>query len=186
MLQPGAVGNWEEGAAVTLPGDVRLVLAFDGDPRPSPRPESRIDDGFDDDGPTMPGETPAATTPEAAKKAKSKSILQIVVIAICILAMAGFLLMSRGGSDTPVQNRPSFDDIVRFSLDKDDSIRTLVQKLQFAQSFLRPLGHYDYAKLCFVDLRDELMCQSDSLPPSDRQYANVIRDYVEMRLGQLQ
>src|ERR1700755_1119101 len=31
MLQPGGVANWDEGTAVTLPGDLRLVLAFDGD-----------------------------------------------------------------------------------------------------------------------------------------------------------
>src|SRR5688572_746458 len=46
-LQPGAAGVWNDGDVLTLPGDQRLALAVDGDPRPCPRPESRMDDGFE-------------------------------------------------------------------------------------------------------------------------------------------
>ena len=184
-LQPGAAGVWNDGDALTLPGDLRLVLAFDGDPRPCPRPETRMDDGFDDDGSTTAGEAPIAMTPEAAKKAKSKSLMQLAVIGVCVVATGGLLMLNSGGTEAPSQNRPSFDAIVTSSLKKDDTIRTLVQKLQFAQSFV-VRGNNERAKLCFTELRDQLMRQMDSLPPADREDAQKIRDYVEMQLGQLQ
>ncbi len=184
-LQPGTAAAWEEDQAATLPGGLRLVLSFDGDPRPSPRPESRIDDAFDDDGPVVVTDGQTIATPAAAKTSKTKTLIQLAVIGICIAAMAAFLMLSRGGAQAPAQNQPSFDAIVVASLNQDDKIRTLVQKLQFAQSFL-VRGHNDFAKLCFADLRDQLIHQTDSLPPADRQYAAVIRNYVEMRLSQLQ
>src|SRR6188768_3733158 len=92
-IQPGAAGAWSDGDVLTLPGDVRLLLAFDGDPRPSPRPDSRMDDGFDDDRATAAGEAPKAATPEEAQKAKSKTLMQMIIIGVC-LAGGGLLLMS--------------------------------------------------------------------------------------------
>jgi hypothetical protein len=183
-LQPGAAGVWSESESLTLPGDIRLVLAFDGDPRPSPRPESRMEDGFDDDLPTLAGEAPKAATPEEAQKAKSKSLMQMVVIGICV-AGGALLLMSQGGTEAPAEDRPSFAAIVESSLKKDDNIRALVHKLQFAQSFI-VRGNSEQARLQFAELRDQLTRQMDSLPADDRKDAEVIQDYVEMQLSQLQ
>jgi len=188
-LQPGASGVWEDGDMLVLPGDQRLVLAIDGDPRPCPRPEARMDDGFDD-APTMSSgdqAAAAAISPEAAKKAKSKSLLQMAIIGLCVVGTGGLLLMSRMGGSTnaPVPNRPSFNAIVVSSLKKDETIRTYVQKLQFAQSFM-VRGRFEYAKLCFTDLRDQLIRQMDSLPSTDQKDAQVILDYVEIQLAQLQ
>jgi hypothetical protein len=187
LLQPGAAGIWDDGDMLVLPGDVRLVLAIDGDPRPCPRPETPMDDGFDDERGAPAGSPAAAITSEAAKKAKSKSLMQMAIIGICVVGTGALLLLSRGGrfEAAPAPNRPSFDAIVVSSLKKGDNIRALVQKLQFAQSFI-VRGHSEYAKLCFADLRDQLIRQMDSLPPADRKDAEVIRDYVEMQLGQLQ
>lgn len=184
-LQPGTAAAWEEDEAAMLPGGLRLVLSFDGDPRPSPRQESRIDDGFDNEGAAVIADGQTVATPAAAKTSKTKTLIQMAVTGFCIAAMAGFLMLGRGGTEAPVQNQPSFDAIVVASLNQDDKIRTLVQKLQFAQSFL-VRGRIDIAKLCFADLRDQLIHQTDSLPPADRQYAAVIRNYVELRLSQLQ
>jgi hypothetical protein len=185
-VQPGTAAAWNEGETVVLPGDLRLALAVDGDPRPSPRPETRINDGIDEPEAVETGAN-ATATPEAAQKAKSKSTLQMAVIAVCLLATGGLLYLSNtGGFDSaPPANRPNFDTIVRTSLKKDANIRKLVEKLQFAQSFI-VRGHDEYAKLVFSELRDQLIRQIDTMPPDDRKDAADIRDYVEMQLGQFQ
>jgi hypothetical protein len=183
-IQPGGVANWDDGDAATLPGGQRLVLAFDGDPRPSPRADSRMDDGFDDQ-PAIAGDAPAAATPEAAQKAKSKSLVQMVVIGACVLAAGGLLLLNNmSGGEAPAKDRPSFNTIVASSLKKNDTVRTYVQKMQYAQSFI-VRGHSARAKVLYAELRDQLMRQMEGLPPADKADAQVIRDYVELQLAQL-
>jgi hypothetical protein len=185
LLQPGAAGNWDEGDAVSLPGGLRLVLSFDGDPRPCPRPEAVLDDGFDVE---VAAAAPAATaaTTEAAKKAKSKSLMQIAVIGLCLAATGGLLLLMNSGSpEPPAETVMPFDTIVQLSLAKDENIRTIVQKLQYAQSFL-VRGDRARAKLHFSNLRDQLLRQIDSLPEKDKKAGEVIKRYVERQLGQLQ
>ena len=111
----------------------------------------------------------------------------MAIIGVCVLAMAGFLMLPEGGesatSTTP--NRPTFTAIVESSLTKNENIRALVQKLQYAQSFV-VRGNPDRAKATFMELRDQLSRQIDSLPPEDRKDAEVISDYVETQLGKLQ
>ena len=183
-VQPGAAGAWSDGDVLTLPGDVRLLLAFDGDPRTSPRPDSRMDDGFDDDRPTAAGETPKAATPEEAQKAKSKSLMQMIIIGVC-LAGGGLLLMSSGDTEATTEDRPTFTQIVETSLKKDANIRTLVQKLQYAESFI-VRGNDEVARTQFSELRDQLTRQMDALSADDQKDAKAIQDYVETRLSQLQ
>src|SRR6478735_2232309 len=43
VVQPGGAAAWEEGDTAQLPGGLQLVLEVDGDPRPSPRQETRVD-----------------------------------------------------------------------------------------------------------------------------------------------
>lgn len=183
-VQPGAAGAWSDGDVLTLPGDVRLLLAFDGDPRPSPRPDSRMDDGFDDDQATAAGVAPHAATPEEAQKAKSKSLMQMIVIGVCLVG-GGLLLMSSGETETPPEDRPTFTQIVETSLKKDANIRTLVQKLQYAESFM-VRGNDEVARTQFSELRDQLTRQMDALSADDQKDAKAIQDYVETRLSQLQ
>lgn len=184
VVQPGAAGEWNADNFLTLPGDVKLVLSVDGDPRPAPRPDVVAEDNYAE---VEPRAATVGPVTSATTKGRSKSLIQMAVIAFCLLGMGGLLLISRsGGFDPqPVKNRPSFDAIVRSSLKKDEAIRSLVQKLQFSQSFIIR-GHNEYAKYCFSDLRDQLVRQMDSLPEADRKDAEVIRDYVELQLGQLQ
>lgn len=185
IVQPGTAGAWNDGDMLVLPGDLRLVLAVDGDSRPSPRPEARTDDGIDE--PEIATAGSSAATPEAAKQASSKSMIQMLVILVCVVGTGGLLLLNQtGGFDAaPPVNRASFEEIVRGSLKKDAAIRQLVERLQYAQSFV-VRGNDEYAKLCFSDLRDQLIRRIDTMPPEDRKDAEVIRDYVESQLGGLQ
>ena len=43
-----------------------------------------MDDGFEERPVTPPGEAAKPATPEAAKKAKSKSMMQMAVIGLCV------------------------------------------------------------------------------------------------------
>ncbi|HEX3601349.1 MAG TPA: hypothetical protein VHU84_14450 [Lacipirellulaceae bacterium] len=185
-LQPGASGAWDDGDMASLPGDQRLVLSINGDPSPCPRPEKALDDGFDNDPAAAASDTPALT-PEEIQKAKSKSLMQMGIIGICVAGMGGLLMMNKmlGGTETPPPNRPSFNKIVTDSLTKDAAIRELVQKLQFAQSFI-VRGDPENARVQFGELRDQLLRHMDSLSTVDRKDAEVIRDYVDGKLGDLQ
>lgn len=187
MLQPSAAGVWNDGDVLELPGDLRLSLAIDGDPQPSPRPDAAFNDGFDDRQTSASDDPIVAATPEAAKAAKSKSLVQMAIIGVCVVGMAGLLMLPKGGESTagPTPNRPTFAAIVESSLKKSDNIRALVQKLQYAQSFV-VRGNTERARTSFTELRDQLSCQIDSLPPDDRKDAEVIRDFVESQLGKLQ
>ena len=70
-LQAGANGLWNDGDSIVLPGNLQLRLAVDGDPRPSPRPESRMDDDFAMMTQASPAGAAAAAVDEAAAKKKS-------------------------------------------------------------------------------------------------------------------
>jgi len=184
VLQPGAAGAWDDGDVATLPGDVRLLLTFDGDPRPAPRPDSRRDDGFDEPEAAVTGEAAKPATPEEAQKAKSKSTMQLLVIGLCIAA-GGLLLMTSGDTEEATADRPTFAEIVETSLKKGENIRTLAQKLQYAESFV-VRGNDEMARQQFSELRDQLTRQMDSLPADDQKDALSIQEFVEMRLSGLQ
>jgi hypothetical protein len=182
-VQPGAAGAWGEDQAAQLPGDVRLVLTFDGDPQPCPQPEKRADDGFPVSDQSSFGASAAAAAGEA-KKPSSKSSMQLAIIGVCGLATIAFLFMPSGG-ETTVQNRPTFESIVTSSLSKDAELRALTQQLQYAQAaFVR--GHKELAGTLFLKLRDRLIRQRDSLPAADREDAQKMLDYAQDRLSQLQ
>jgi hypothetical protein len=185
-IQPGAAGAWDDGDMLILPGDQRLVLAIDGDPRPCPRPERQANDGFADETSAPAGDESAAAA-EVATKAKSKNLMQMATIALCVVGGGGLLLLNNSGglSPAPAADRPTFDSIVNDSLKKDATIRALVQKMQYAQSFV-VRGNTDAAKEYFGQLRDQLLHEADSLPAADRDDAKVIREYVIDQLGQLQ
>lgn len=189
-LPAGGSGVWNDGDTVALGGGQQLVLAIDGDPRPAPQPDAGASDGYSDAPPIMAdgsdGSTPA-TTATATKKAGSSSTMQLAVIGLCVLGIGGLLLLNQmGGLDAaPAANRPTFSQIVTDSLKKDDVIRTFVQKLQVAESFI-VRGNPDIAKTDFANLRDQIMGRMESLSEADKKDADAIRQYAEFRLGQLQ
>lgn len=185
VVNPGANAVWPPDATAQLPGDLRLVLEVDGDPRPSPRQEPRLEDGFVDDVESRAAGTAAAGSAgdAAAKKKKSSTLVQLAVIGICVVMMAGFLLLKPGGGETAAPNRPSFDAIVRESLAKDEASRAVVRRLQYAQAAL-VRGNTALARERFLYLRDQLMDQDESLSAEDQADAKRILAYVEYRLGQ--
>jgi hypothetical protein len=185
-IQPGTAGAWDDGDMLILPGDQRLVLAIDGYPRPCPRPERQSETGLADETTASTGDE-STTSPEATTKGKSKNLMQMAVIALCVVVGGGLLLLNNMGglATAPAVDRPTFDSIVHDSLKKDATIRALVQKLQYAQSFV-VRGNTDAAKEYFGNLRDQLLHEGDSLPAADRDDAKVIREYVIDQLGQLQ
>lgn len=181
-LQPGAAAVWNDGDTLTLPGNVRLVLAIDGDPRPCPRPDARTEDGFEDDRVDDSAAT-AAQTPEAVKQAKSKSLMQLAVIGLCIVGMGGLLLLNNSSSEATPENRASFDDIVKASLKQGGDAKIRVQKLQYAVAFL-VRGDTETARTQFAALRDQLVREKNSWPEAERKVAQDILDYVESKLGE--
>jgi hypothetical protein len=189
VVQQGATAVWGGDQAVQLPGDLRLVLQVDGDPRPSPRVDSRRDDGFvlQDGGLLAPG-GPEAAAEATAKKKSSSTMVQLAIIGACILGMAVFLSMRGGGGGTAQSNeqRVSFDQIVATALqaDKDDAARALLPRLQFAQAAL-VRGHRELARLRFLKLRDQLIRQNESLSDKQRESLQPMKRYVEYRLGEL-
>lgn len=186
MIQPGANGIWNDGDSIVLPGNQQLRLAFDGDPQPSPRPESRRD-GFEIDEQAAPAGAAAGAVDEAAaKKKSSSSMVQMAVIGLCVLGMAAFLTMG-GGDDAAKADRPTFEGIVEATLaaDKDDPMREFLPRLQYAQAGM-VRGHRELAKQRFLKLRDQLVRQSDTLPEKGQEGAKRMLDYVEFRLSQLQ
>jgi len=182
VVQPGANAIWPAGETLQLPGDLRLALEIDGDPRPAPWPESQFDDGFDDEVASLPMGTEADA---AAKKSKS-SLIQMAVIAVCVLALAGLLLLknSSGRGETAAVDRPTFNEIVEESLTKEESHRTIVRRLQFAQAAL-VRGNTRLAHERFVELRDQLVHHVEALPADKKADSEAILSYVEYRLSQL-
>jgi hypothetical protein len=186
VVQPGANGPWNDADRVMLPGNLQLVLAIDGDPRPSPRPESRQDDDLVVDERAAPVAAATAAVDEAAaKKKSSKTMLQLGIIGFCVLAMAALLTMG-GGEETAAANRPTFDGIVRATLAKDenDPMRALLPRLQYAQAAI-VRNNTRGAKARFLRLRDQLVRQAETLPEKSREDARRMLDYVEYRLSLL-
>ncbi len=184
VVKPGANAVWRADETIQLPGDLRISLDVDGDPRPAPRPETRLDDGFDDDSRSLPsGGASAEAAGEAAKKSKG-SLVQMGVIGICVLAMAGLLLMKKGDAESAAKDRPTFNDIVQASLTKDEAHRDIIRRLQYAQAAL-VRGNSALARERFLKLRDQLVNHVDSLDARSQADAKTVLSYVEYRLGQL-
>ena len=167
-----------------LPGDLRLVLTIDGDPRPSPTPETHGDEDFAEVDQEVAA-VGAGAAGVATPKKSSNTVLQLAVIVVCLLGMAVFLTMDFGGQ-TAAADRPSFDGIVTSVLakDKDGVARVLLSRLQYAQAAL-VRGNKKLALERFSQLRDLLLRQEDSLPAEDREDVQRMLKYVEYRLGSL-
>jgi hypothetical protein len=187
LVQPGASAIWRADETIQLAGNVRVALEIDGDPRPTPRPESREDDGFGDETATLPmgaAAADAATAEAAAKKSKS-SLIQMAIIGVCVLAMAGLLMMKNGGGkETAAADRPTFNELVLASLTKDEAHRAIIRRLQYAQAAI-VRGNIKLAHQRFAKLRDQLVSHVDSLSGDAKKDAEQVLSYVEYRLGQL-
>lgn len=191
LVKPGGVATWHHDATLVLPGDLRLVLEVDGDPRPAPRPESLAEWSTTDSALTQADASilaGAATT--AGESKKSSSLGQLAVIGICIATMAGLLTMRGGSGERSTPARPTFDAIVEASLARDDSTREIVRRLQYAQAAL-VRGHNKLARVRFLKLRDQLVHTDGTLPAenagaTDDVLSDDVLSYVEYQLGRLE
>ena len=185
VVSPGANGIWHEDQTVQLPGDLRLLLEIDGDPRPSPRPETHIDDVYAaENGDAVAGAATSANA--AAAKKSSGTLVQLGIIAFCVLGMAALLTMGGGEADTATQERPTFDAIVENGLaNPEDPSSALLPRLQFAETAI-VRNHRELARERFLKLRDQLVRQKESLPADSRDGIERMLSYVEFRLSQLQ
>jgi hypothetical protein len=183
-VQPGTSGAWQGDHTIQLPGDLRLVLEIDGDPRPSARPETRMDDEFGSED-AAPHMQEAGAPVETAKKKSSNTMVQLGVIGACILGMAAMLTMRGSEGSNAAADRPSFEAIVRSTLDEkndDDVSRALLPRLQYAQAAL-VRGHGQLARRQFLRLRDQLIRQHEALPSDRRGGVQRMLQYVEYQLG---
>jgi len=183
-LSSGAHDIWEENVIVQLPGNLRLVLEMDGDPQPCPRHESRRIDDFAEQEHVSATDTGSPTAVATPPKKASNTLVQLAVIAVCVVGMVTFLTMG-GGQETTSPQQPSFEEIVDKLLAAGNSARPLLQRLQYAQAAL-VRGHNLQAKQRFLDLRDRLIRQTQAKPLGDQHHAQLALEYVEFRLSQLQ
>jgi hypothetical protein len=186
VIHGGANAAWNDAERVVLPGNLQLLMTIDGDPRPSPRPESQRDEDLVADEADMPVTAVAAPLDEAAaKKKSSKTMLQLGIIAACVLAMAA-LLMKGKGEETTAANRPTFDGIVQATLAKEESdpLRAFLPRLQYAQA-ASVRNNSRLAKSHFMKLRDQLVRKMETLPEKNRADAQQMLEYVEYRLSLL-
>jgi hypothetical protein len=184
VVGTGANAVWRADETIQLSGDLRISLEIDGDPRPAPRPEARVDDSFADDLQSLPLDGATAEAAAVAAKKSMGSLVQMAIIGVCVLAMAGLLLMKKGGGETVAKDRPTFNDIVQASLSKDEPHRDIVRRLQYAQAAL-VRGNRELARERFLKLRDQLVSHVDSLDSKAQADAKSVLSYVEYRLGQL-
>jgi hypothetical protein len=184
VVQAGGNELWPADQMAALSGGLNMVLEVDGDSRPSPRPDSITRDNADtsDDVAIDAADSSQGTT--AAKKSSS-TMIQLGVIAFCLLGMGAFLTMNRGGGATTA-NRPTFDAIVKESLaaSEGSAMRKLLPQLQYAQAAV-VRGNAEVARVRFSRLRDRLVSQIDSLSGDSRKQAETALDYVEYQLSRL-
>ncbi|MEX2169134.1 MAG: hypothetical protein WD851_07475 [Pirellulales bacterium] len=180
-VPPGGLGELSAGQTMQLPGDLRLVLQIDGDPRPCPRPSDlRRDDEFDAEPQTASAD---AAGEEAAGKKSSKTLVQLAVIGFCVLGGAAFLAMPDFEPAAAVQEIPGFETLVEESLTLGDAAGDRLQRLQFAESAL-VRGHYPLAKARFSTLRNQLVRHRESLPEEKRTDVDRYLQYVEYQMSQ--
>jgi hypothetical protein len=175
-VPPGKTGTWHDNDTIELPGDLRLVLAFDGDPRPCPRPmekESEFRELSVD----------AEISEEVAKQKSSKSFLQIAVIGFCVAGAALFLTME-GGAETETPDPPTFEELVENSQTANAAVRARVEHLQFAEAAV-VRGSFEVAKSRYSKLRDRLRTSNTTLPEEVREDGKRILEFTEYRLSQL-
>lgn len=175
-VPPGKTRKWEENNSIELPGELRLVLEFDGDPRPCPRP-------IEKEGEFHGLSVEAEISEKVAKQKPSKSILQLSVIGFCVVGGALFLTID-GNAEPEPSDPPTFEAIMANSQRADQAIRARAEHLQFAEAAV-VRGSFEVAKSRYSMLRDRLLTSNETLPESVREDGKQILEFVEFRLSQL-
>ena len=180
-VQPGSAGELPPGQTVRLPGDLRLVLQIDGDPRPCPRPSDfRRDDEFDSESEVEPA---GAAEEVATAKKSSKTLVQLAIIGFCVLGGGAFLALPESEATTVTQEIPTFETLVEESLAQGAPARYRLHRLQHAEAAL-VRGHAELAKARFTALRTQLVRHIETLPVDKRADVERYLQYVEYQMSQ--
>jgi hypothetical protein len=186
IVESGTNAVWHDGETIQLPGDLRVTMEVAGDPRPAPRTDSSQEDSIEEN--TLPLALDAATSDAAGKapaKSSSKSLVQLAIIGVCVLALVGLLTMKNaGGEKATAADRPTFDELVEASLTKDPSYQAIIRRLQYAQAAV-VRGNNRLARERFSRLRDQLVSHLDPLEAEAKAEVERVLSYVEYRLSQL-
>jgi hypothetical protein len=185
IVESGTSAVWHDGETIQLPGELRVALEIDGDPRPSARAEGAHDDGLAVAGLPLSADVaaadPAAET--AAAKSSSKSWLQMAVIGVCVLALVGLLTMKGGGGEkAAAAGRPTFNQLVDEAAKKDATHQTIIRRLQYAQAAV-VRGHKKLARERFSKLRDDLVSHLDAVSGDAKTDVERVLSYVEYQLS---
>lgn len=179
-VKPSASEIWRAEQMLQLPGDLRLLLKIDGDPRPTPRPDAwEGDDRAAEDEAANFGDT-AGGAQTSAKKSTG-TLVQLGVIGLCILGMVVFLTMEPN-PDAASPDRPTFESLVETALSKEGRARTMLPRLQYAQAAV-VRGHKELAQERFLKLRDQLVKLNESPSKEEQDNLQPMLQYVEYRLG---
>lgn len=188
IVESGTSAVWHDGETIQLPGELRVALDIDGDPRPAARPDGTRDDGRADAGLPLAAEV-AATDAAAAASAKSssKSWLQLAVIGVCVVALVGLLTVKNGGEKAAAAGRPTFNQLVDESSKKDATHQAIIRRLQFAQAAIVRYGtkNNKRARERFAKLRDALVSHVDAVKGEQKADVERVLSYVEYQLGRL-
>jgi hypothetical protein len=185
-VQAGQSVAWADQDILQLNEDIALVLQLSDDPQPTPMrsPVVLETDRGDEEheevaGPSVPARDSRESPPD-----RDRFLLQVAVIALCVLGSAGLLAREalKDQADRPVP--PQFAVVVRNALAARTSPE-LVQRLQYAES-AAVRGDREAARQRFEALRDDLLPQVRDFAAAGRQTEVAILDFVEYRLGQLE
>ena len=187
VVQPGANAVWHADETIQLPGDLRLALEVDGDPRPTPRPDSHFDDGFARRRRiAADGRGGGRRADEAAAKKSKSSLIQMAIIGVCVLALAGLLDDEKRRRRRDGRRRPA--DVQRARPGVAHQGRAPPGDRPppaIRPGRPRPRQRPQLAHERFVKLRDQLVNHVDSLAGEEKTDAERVLSYVEYRLGQL-
>ena len=184
VITAGQVSVWNHGESVQL-NDIELVLDVEVDPSPQPMqladPHSGLDAELQE---AAAGNSDIELLRQASRVPKKQSrLLEVVVIAVCVLGCIALLARERIKEDARPM-RPSFNSVVRNAIASKGTSPQLVQRLQFAESAVIR-GNKKSARERFGALRDDLLPQKDVFAERHRDPELAILDFVEYRLGQL-
>ncbi|MGD9631829.1 MAG: FHA domain-containing protein [Pirellulales bacterium] len=189
IVESGTSAIWRDGETIQLPGELRVALEIDGDPRPATRPEGSREDGLAAAGlPLAAAEASAEAAAAAPAKSSSKSWMQLAVIGVCVLALVGLLTMKQGGGEkAAAAGRPTFNELVDDSQKKDATHQAIIRRLQYAQAAVVRYGTKGnkVARERFSKLRDDLVSHVDAVEGDEKADVERILSYVEYQLGRL-
>lgn len=184
MVESGTNAVWQDGATIELPGELRVALEINGDPRPSARAEGAHEGGLAEAGLPLAAEAVSTDAKSGAPaKSASQSWLQLAVIGVCVLALVGLLTMKNGsGEKAAAAGRPTFNQLVEESSQKDATHQTIIRRLQYAQAAV-VRGNSKLARERFSKLRDDLVGHLEAVSGDQKADVERVLSYVEYQLS---